>query len=129
MENLTTALTQILTNLFDNFSEKELPVNLTHNTVVIYEVVPSADVCKSLFFYVRKNELDLITDIELVGSNAHLPGEVAVDLIYPYQFRNAEDLKTKVSELTESICNLLKQQVEESKQLSLFSTVADYSLN
>ena len=128
MKNLTTALTQILTNLFDHFSEKDLPVNLTHNTVSIYEVEPSTDVCKSLFFYVRKNELDLITDIELIGSNAKLPGEVAVDLIYPYQFHTVEDLKTKVTELTSSICNLLKQQIEESKQMSLFP-IADYSLN
>jgi hypothetical protein len=97
--------------------------------VAIYEVVPSADVCKSLFFYVRKNELDLVTDIELIGSNAKLEGEVAVDLIYPYQFQTTRDLETKVTELTTSICNLLKQQVEESKQMSFFETVANYSLN
>tara|TARA_B100000287_G_scaffold353156_1_gene342833 strand:- start:621 stop:938 length:318 start_codon:yes stop_codon:yes gene_type:complete len=105
-----------------------VPQDLVKNTVAIFEVVPSEVTCESLFFYVRKNQLDTVTDIEMIGENAIVPEKIAVDLIYPYQFDTEKDLETKVVEIATSIFALLNQQVEESKQMSLFD-VTEYSLN
>ena len=128
MEKIINALAQILQTRFDNYTTKAVPQDLVKNTVTIFEVVPSEVTCESLFFYVRKNQLDIVTDIEMIGKNAIVPDKIAVDLIYPYQFNTEKDLEAKVVELSTSIFALLNQQVEESKQMSLFD-MADYSLN
>ncbi len=128
MEKIINALDQILKTRFDNYTKKAVPQDLVKNTVAIFEVVPSEVTCESLFFYVRKNQLDTVTDIEMIGENAIVPEKIAVDLIYPYQFDTEKDLETKVVEIATSIFALLNQQVEESKQMSLFD-VTEYSLN
>ena len=128
MEKMINALTRILTTRFENVSQKAVPQDLTRNTIAIFEVVPSEVTCESLFFYVRKNQLDTITDIEMVGKNAIVEDKIAVDLIYPYQFDTEKDLEAKVAEFATSIFALLNQQVEESKQMSLFN-MTEYSLN
>lgn len=108
--------------------EMAIPDNLTRNTVAIYQVKPSNDICEELFFYIRKNELDIITDIEMIGKNAKIKGEVAVDLIYPYQFQTETDLTVKMKETSASICGLLTMQAEKAKQMTLFSDLAtDYN--
>ena len=85
MEKIINALAQILQTRFDNYTKKAVPQDLVKNTVAIFEVVPSEVTCESLFFYVRKNQLDTVTDIEMIGENAIVPEKIAVDLIYPYQ--------------------------------------------
>lgn len=117
-----------MTTRFDNYTKKAVPQDLVNNTVAIFEVVPSEVTCESLFFYVRKNQLDTVTDIEMIGTNAIVPDKIAVDLIYPYQFDTEKDLEVKVVELSTSIFALLNQQLEESKQMSLFN-MTEYSLN
>jgi len=113
---------------FEAIVEKALPDELTRNTVAIYQVKPSNDICEELFFYVRKNDLDIITDIEMIGKNAKIEGEVAVDLIYPYQFQTGADLTVKVKETATSIYGLLTMQAEKANQMTLFGDLAtDYN--
>jgi len=132
MENTQTAARTVKTSIQQTFNpivEKTLPDKLVHNTVAIFQVEPSDDICNELFFYIRKNELDMITDIEMIGKNAKLKGEVAVDLIYPYQFQTETDLTVKIKETAKSIYGLLNMQAEKAKQLTLFNdVVTDYNV-
>lgn len=123
IQTLTTLLQRVATNVHLETSLSDVLKETTASLIIGTLRNP---IGKTIYLYIRKNQFNLVTDLEIVVTSSILQDDLAIALIKPDAFFTYEDLENQLDLALSRVIETLNENAAEysndSMQLELFPT-------